>query len=291
MSAPRCAFVLGGGGKWGSVEVGMLRALVEAGIQPDIVLGTSIGALNGAVFAADPGPIGVMRLERLWRDIGETGFLGGPVLDRVRTAVRLRVGLNDPSAIRDIARTVLDGMSIEDLEVPFQCVAASIERAAEHWFTKGPIIDALAASAAIPGLFAPVEIDGEHFYDGGLVNSIPVDRAVELGASEIYVLQVGRVEQPLRPPTKFWEPALIAFEISRRHRFASVRDGKTGGADVHVLPSANALDFDDRRQLKWRDIGDADELAGRAYEASRDYLAEQMTATAAGVEGGLSGER
>ncbi|WES63166.1 patatin-like phospholipase family protein [Microbacter sp. GSS18] len=273
MSAPRCAFVLGGGGKWGAVEVGMLRALVEAGISPDIVIGTSIGALNGAVFAADPGPVGVMSLERLWREIGETGFLGGRMLDRVRTAVRLRVGLNDPDALRDLARGALGEVAIEDLDVPFQCVAASIERAAERWFTSGPVVDALAASAAIPGLFAPVEIDGEHFYDGGLVNSIPVDRAVELGASEIYVLQVGRVEQPLRAPTKFWEPALIAFEISRRHRFASVRDGKTGGADVHVLPSANVLDFDDRRQLKWRDMGDADELAARAYEASRDYLA------------------
>src|SRR4029077_6801262 len=78
----------------------------------------------------------------------------------------------------------------EDLDVPFQCVAASIEKAAEHWFSSGPLADAILASAAVPGVLPPVEIDGEHFVDGGIVNSIPISRAVELGATEVYVLQV-----------------------------------------------------------------------------------------------------
>ncbi|MFP5254151.1 MAG: patatin-like phospholipase family protein, partial [Actinomycetes bacterium] len=83
---------------------------------------------------------------------------------------------------------------IEDLAVPFQCVAASIERAAEHWFTEGSLSDAVMASCAVPGLLAPVRIGDEHYLDGGLVNSIPVSRAVELGAATVFVLQVGRVE-------------------------------------------------------------------------------------------------
>lgn len=272
--SPQRAFVLGGGGRWGAVEVGMLRALVEAGVEPDLVLGTSIGAFNGAVFAADPGEGGLRQLEQMWRDVASGDYLDVGVVDRVKTVMRLRVALNDNAPVRTLLEPVLAGREIEDLAVRFQCVAASIERAAEHWFEHGPVIDALLASAAIPALFPPVEVDGEHFYDGGLVNSVPVDRAIELGATEVFVLQVGRFEQPLHEPRRFYEPALIAFEISRRHRFKRFVDEPTPGVDVHVLPSANALEFDDPRQMKWRDMADTDDLANGAYEAASAYLTE-----------------
>jgi NTE family protein len=97
--------------------------------------------------------------------------------------------------------------------VPFQCVAASIERAAEHWFASGSLVDAILASAAVPGVLPPVRVGDEHFLDGGLVNSIPVGRAVALGATTIYVLQVGRIERSLEVPRRPWEVATVAFEI------------------------------------------------------------------------------
>jgi len=131
---------------------------------------------------------------------------------------------------------------------------------------------ALLASSAVPTLFPPVEIDGEHFYDGGLVDSVPVGRAVALGAERIYVLQVGRIEQPLRPPTKFWEPALIAVEIARRHRFVSANDQAPDGVDVHLLPSGNDVAFDDPRQVKWADMSETTMLLDGAYAASTEYL-------------------
>jgi NTE family protein len=272
---PNVAFVLGGGGRWGAVEVGMLRALVDAGIRPDLILGTSIGAFNGAAFAADPTPAGIETLNRLWADVAASDLLGANVVDRVRSAARLRIAIQDPGPLRDMLEHTLSARTFEELAVDFQCVAASIERAAEHWFTEGDLIDALLASAAVPTLFPPVEIDGEHFYDGGLVNSVPVDRAVELGASEIYVLQVGRLEQPLRAPTKFYEPALLAFEIARRHRFGSIRDRIPPGVELHILPSANNVEFDDRRQLRWTDLGETGKLVDGAYNASTMYLDER----------------
>ena len=79
----------------------------------------------------------------------------------------------------------------------FQVCAASIERAAEHWFDSGPLVDAVVASAAVPGLLPPAKIGDEHFLDGGIVNSIPLGRAVQLGATRVFVLQVGRIERPL----------------------------------------------------------------------------------------------
>lgn len=274
-AAPNVAFVLGGGGRWGAVEVGMLRALVDAGIRPDLILGTSIGAFNGAAFAADPTPAGIETLHRLWADVAASDLLDANVFDRVRNAARLRVAIQDPEPLRDMLEQMLLARTFEELAVDFQCVAASIERAAEHWFTEGDLIEALLASAAVPTLFPPVEIDGEHFYDGGLVNSVPVDRAVELGATEIYVLQVGRLEQPLRAPTKFYEPAILAFEIARRHRFGSIRDRIPAGVELHILPSANDVEFDDPRQLKWSDLGETGTLIDGAYNASTMYLDER----------------
>lgn len=267
------AFVLGGGGRWGAVELGMLKALVDAGIEPDLVLGTSIGAFNGAVFAADPTQAGIDHLERLWRGVAEQNLLAARPLDRARTLYRTRLAIQDPAPLRELLTEALHVSRIEELAVPFQCVAACIERAAETWFDAGPVVDALMASAAIPALFPPVEIGGELFYDGGLVNSVPLDRAIELGATEVFVLQVGRLEQPLRRPKHFYETALIAFEIARRHRFGTMRDRTVDGVDVHVLPSANDVPFDDPRQAKWTDMGETSALIAGAHAASSDYLA------------------
>ena len=273
MTDVKTAFVLGGGGRWGAVEVGMIRALEEAGISPDLILGTSIGAFNGSVIADMPGPEGVRRLIGLWEEISTTGVLKGGALERIKNVAAFRPAIHTTSELRTILEHLYPGETlIEDLATPFQCVAASIERSTEHWFTKGPLVDALLASAAVPALFPPVKIGGEHFYDGGLVNSVPVGRAVELGANVIYVLQVGRMESPLRAPQRLHESALISFEIARRSRFSAALENLPEDIEIHVLPSGNPLAFDDRRQLRWRDTTSTAELVDGAYDASRAYL-------------------
>lgn len=275
MSDPKTAFVLGGGGRWGAVEVGMLQALDEASIRPDIVLGTSIGAFNGSVIAENLGS-GVKRLAEFWDELSEVDLFKTSVLGRVRNVATLQPAIHRSAELQAILERVHGPTKmIEELEVPFQCVAASIERAAEHWFTAGPLVPALLATSAIPVLFPPVVIDGEHYYDGGLVNSVPLARAVELGCSIIYVLQVGRIEAPLRPPERLHEAALISFEIARRNRYATALENLPVDVGVHVLPSGNPVEFDDRRQLRWRDTGATAELIDGAYKASQTYLVEQ----------------
>jgi NTE family protein len=269
---PHTAFVLGGGGRWGAVEVGMLQALDEAGVKPELILGTSIGAFNGSVIADAPGPSGVERLAVFWEEVTGADLFGGTLLGRMRSVATLKPALHETAEIRRILEKVHGDRLIEELVIPFQCVAASIERSAEHWFTMGPVVDAVLASSAVPALFPPVEIGGEHFYDGGLVNSVPLARAVELGASVIFVLQVGRVETVLRPPERLHEAALISFEIARRHRFATTMEHLPEGIEVHLLPSGNPVAFDDRRQLRWSDTGSTPALIEGAYEASREYL-------------------
>ena len=275
MPAPQTAFVLGGGGVLGACEVGMLKALLEQGIRPDLVVGTSIGALNGAFVAADPQPSTAVRLESLWRDMVAGEVFSGSLLRRAGTLAKTRTHLHPFGPLRRLLREALPVERIEDLAVPFQCVAASIERAAEHWFTDGPLADAVLASCAVPGLLAPVRIGDEHFLDGGLVHSIPVGRAVALGATTVYVLQVGRVEQPLVAPRRPWEVGLVAFEIARRHRFASDMAAIPAGVTVHVLPVGEEPPrYDSRAALRYRDLSTVGARVDRAYEATSAYLAD-----------------
>jgi NTE family protein len=272
------AFVLGGGGVLGAHEVGMLHALAESGIRPDVVLGTSVGAINGAFFAADPTLAGVERLTELWRGANLADRSPGTLFRRVTTLARSGTHLQSLREIRERLLAVLPVERVEQLTVPFQCVAASIERAAEHWFDSGPLAEVVLASCAVPGILPPVPIAGEHFIDGGIVNSIPVSRAVALGARKIYVLQVGRLEQPLKPPRWPWEVGLVAFEVARRHRFAHDLQSLPDDVELHVLPtggSAAPAYNDISGQLNVaRTARTVERQIGSAYAASRRYLAD-----------------
>lgn len=270
----RTAFVFGGGGRWGAVQVGMVEALLDAGVTPDLVLGTSIGAFNGAMVAADPTHAGADRLRSLWHEISDLDVLSASLLQRARTVLTERISLHRTEDLRDVIARHLPTDRFEDLAIPFECVAATVETAAERWFDSGSLTDAILASSAVPGLFPPVELDGRNYYDGGLVNSVPVDHAVRRNATTVHVLQVGRFEQPLRRPERMHEAALIAFEIARRNRFATSMESLPDGVRVHVLPSGNLISFDDRRQLRWNDLGETSELMDAAREATGKYLSD-----------------
>jgi NTE family protein len=269
-SSARVAFVLGGGGVLGATQVGMLRALLEAGHRPSMVVGTSVGALNGAAIAADPTPSGVDVLAGLWNSLSDSGMFAGSLLSRASTLARHRTHLHSSEPLR---RLVTDRLPerIEDLAVPFQCVAASIEQAAAHWFSSGSLADAVLASCAVPGLLPPVEIDGEHFLDGGLVHSIPVGRALALGATEIYVLHVGRIERPLTAPRSPWDVGLISFEIARRHRFVEEMAALPPTVRAYVLPSGE--DSTPLISLRYRSHSDVAQRIDRGYQATAGYLA------------------
>ncbi len=263
--------MLGGGGLLGANEVGMLRALLEVGITPDLVVGTSVGAINGAAIAANPTPEAVRRLTEVWRGIADSDLYSGSTLGRVRHLARTRTHAHSNEPLRALIEAEHGSTRIEDLPIRFQCVAASIERAAEHWFVDGPLVDAVLASSAVPGILPPVKVGDEHFLDGGLVNSIPVGRAVQLGARRVFVLQVGRIDRPLQVPTKPWEVATVAFEIARRHRFAGDMASLPDTVDLHLLPTGD--EDPPRSTLRYRHFEDLSGRIDRAYAATRSYLA------------------
>jgi NTE family protein len=266
------AFVLGGGGLLGAHEVGMLRALSEAGIRPDLVVGTSIGAINGVLVAADPaGAAG--RLGRMWQGDELRLAFSEKLWSRAFRLVRSGTHLYSLEPLSRLLTSALPGDTFADLELPFQCVAASIEDASACWFSSGPVVPAVLASCAVPGLLPPVKVGGSHYFDGGLVDSIPVGRAVALGASTVYVLQVGRIESPLEVPTRPWEVGLVAFEIARRHRFHEEMSSLPDDVLVHVLPTGGGQLPPGLSQFRYRDKTKVGLSIERAYTASGSYLA------------------
>jgi NTE family protein len=268
----RSAIVLGGGGVFGATQVGMLRALLESGFQPDLVIGTSVGALNGAAIAANPTTAGVDILADLWSSLGEEGLFTDNVLARASTLARYRTHLYSAAPLRKLLTSHLPA-TFADLALPFQCVAASIERAVAHWFSAGSLTDAVMASCAVPALLPPVAINGEHFLDGGLVHSIPIGRALALGASEIYVLHVGRIEQPLAVPRSLWDVCLTSFEVARRHRFVEEMSNLPPDVRVHVLPSGE--EKMPLVSLRYRHAKAVASRMERGYNAASEYLSGQ----------------
>ncbi|HEY0938323.1 MAG TPA: patatin-like phospholipase family protein [Trebonia sp.] len=269
----RTAYVLGGGGLLGAHEVGMLRALSEAGIRPDLVVGTSIGAVNGAFVAADPDRA-AERLSELWAGASLGAVFSENVVGRAVRLARSGTHLHAIEPLHQLLADTLPAADFADLKLPFHCVAACIEDATARWFSSGPVVPAVMASCAVPGLLPPFAIDDRHYFDGGLVDSIPVGRAVALGASCVYVLQVGRVESPLPVPARPWEVGLVAFEIARRHRFHEEMSAIPAGVEVHVLPSGGERQPPGLHQFRYRGKQQVSTSIERSYEASASYLAQ-----------------
>jgi len=217
ISLPRpIGFVLGGGGGLGAVQVGMIRALFEHDIRPDLVVGTSIGAFNGAVLAADPNTA-VPTLERFWRSSKRADAfpLRGikPFLywRRTRQSFYPNHGL-----VRSIHSVLDEFADIEDLQLPYGAVAVDVERGVPVLFRHGPLESALLASAAIPGLFPPVLREGRLYYDGGLGNNVPMRDAVAMGAQSLVVLDTTSPTADLNAPDTLMDLFSYVTEVYAR---------------------------------------------------------------------------
>jgi NTE family protein len=190
------AFVLSGGGSRGAFEVGALRALISHGIQPDILVGSSAGAVNATGIAIDPSLTGVERLEQLWRGMDQSDFYRNNAL-----AVAFRLMLNRPSLYsnqrfyRLVRSEVLPfARTFSDFDrVCLYLTGVDLATGRLHIFGDDPedsVVDAIMASAAIQPYFRPWRYNGRRYADGGLISNLPVMAALERGATEIYALDV-----------------------------------------------------------------------------------------------------
>ena len=244
---PRTAFVFAGGGARGAAQIGMLQALLARGIMADDVYGASVGAVNAAGFAGEPTPAGVERMATLWRkvtrdDVFPQGRIPGPW-----RFLQQREAVHSNEGFRRIIAEGLIHDRLEQTPVHLEVVATSLTDGRTQWFTEGPAVDAILASAALPSLLPPVEIDGDVYIDGGVVDNVPIGRAMALGAERIFVLLCG----PLRyTPHRYRRPVeavLTAFFIAIHAKFARELERLPAGVEVIVfsVDSDPASRYDD----------------------------------------------
>ena len=174
----RTAFVLAGGGSRGAVQVGMLEELVRRGIRADRVFGASVGAINGAAYAGNPTLDGIEHMAEVWRGVRGADIFPRGAFDGPWAYFQKRASVHANTGLRKIIEAGLDYEDLEDAEIPVEVVTTSLTDGRERWMTRGPAVEAILASSAIPSMFPPVTIDGDVLIDGGVVNNVPISRAL-----------------------------------------------------------------------------------------------------------------
>jgi len=263
------AFVLSGGANLGAEQAGMLVALLEAGIRPDVLVGTSIGAANAAYLAADPSLERARGLAELWRNVRPRDVF--PINPLGITRAILRGGALFPTdPFKRLMRREIPYQAIEDAKVPLRIVATAFDDGSEVVFDSGSVVDAVLASTALPGVFAPHEIGDRLYLDGGLVDQVPLGPAIAAGACTLYVLSVGF---PCPPPRNHRSARAVlmhsvALLLSQQVRF----DGDhlpSHHPDLQVIQIPPVCS-----QVGLRDFSQAALMVQRARRQTAAFLAE-----------------
>jgi NTE family protein len=225
----------------------MLQVLAEHGFVPDRIYGSSVGAVNGVAFAGDPTPAGVQRMTQIWTELTRGDVYPQTRLHGPWMYVQQRDSVYVNSGLRKVVEAGFAFERLEDAVVPVEVVATSLTDGRERWFTYGPAVDAVLASAAIPAIFPPVEIDGDRYIDGGVVDNVPIRRAIDGGATRIVVLLCS---SPVYQPTRSRRPIeamLNALFISIHARFAQDMARLPPGIEVILCAGSDEAppDFDD----------------------------------------------
>lgn len=251
-TAGAVAFVLQGGGSLCASQVGALRALTRAGIRPDLVVGSSVGALNAAVFAADPSVEGIDRLESLWLRLKRRHI--APISPR--TLIRAAVGRGEAAvssaALRRLLRSGVGVGRLEETVVPVHAVATDFETGAAVVLSRGDAVSALLASAAFPGLYAPVRVGERRLIDGGVSADMPVLQAEALGATTLYLLPAAVTRQTARQERAALHAAYRAVGqilVERERRDVAAVRGSVHRLPAAVTPVGNIIDFRDTARL------------------------------------------
>ncbi|MGN6331439.1 MAG: patatin-like phospholipase family protein [Motilibacteraceae bacterium] len=265
------AFVLSGGGTLGAVQVGMLLALAERGTVPDLVVGSSVGALNAAFLAAAPSIDGVRGLERVWRglrrrDVFPLPLRPVPGVAALAAVAGRRSSLVDGGPLRRLVRRHLAFDRLEDALVPVHVVATDVLTGHEVVLSEGPAVDAVLASAALPGVLPPVAVEDHLLVDGGVVDNSPISVAVALGAERVIVLPTGYACALTAPPRSALGTALHAVTLAVQRRLLLDVEALQHEVDLQVVPPLCPL------AVSPADFSRSGELVERALRSTREWL-------------------
>ena len=268
MSTPplRTAFVFAGGSSLGAIQVGMLKALMAHGWQADMVVGSSVGAINAACFAGDPTPAGVARLEAIWRGMRRVDVFPTRAIGSLIGLFSQRGYLVESAGLARLLERHLPYQRLEDARLPCHIIATDMLEGIEIRLSSGPAVQALLASAAIPGVFPAVKMDGRHVVDGGVANHTPISAAVDLGATRLVVLPTGYSCALETPPRRAIAVALHALNILIARQLTEAIRHFRSTVEIVVVPPLCPLG------VSPYDFTSVGALIDRAEESTDDWL-------------------
>lgn len=232
---PTTAFVFAGGGSFGAIQVGMMQALAAHGIVPDIVVGASVGAMNGAYYAGDPTLAGVERLAGIWRGLTREDVF--PISLRTLAGFLWRRDfLITHDGLRKLVGDHLPYRNLEDAKIPVHIVTTDIVSGDAVVLSRGPAVEAIIASTAIPGVFAPVKHQGLYLADGAIASNTPIRTAIDKGATRLIVLPTGYACAGQAPPTGAVANALHALTLLIARQMATELEYLEPAIDYSVVP-------------------------------------------------------
>lgn len=263
----KLAFVLPGGGSLGAVQVGMLRALTEHGIKPDILVGASVGALNSAFFAANSDRAGVDALERVWRSLRRQDVFQSGIVQLVQRLWRGDGGFGN-AGLRALIERSLPYENIEDAPIPLHILAADFMSGKPVVLSNGRACEAIMASAAIPAAFPPVKV-GEHFLvDGALATKTPIRIAAEMGCTRIVLLPVSFACAMTEPPQGTVAKAMHSLNLLVVRHLLSDVELLGSSVEISIVPPLCPL------STSPFDFSHTGALIDRAYDQTSRWIAD-----------------
>lgn len=236
----RTAFVFAGGGSFGAIQVGMLKALTRNGIVADFVVGSSVGAINAAHYAGRPTLEGIAALDKVWRGIRRSDVF--PITWRSLWGFAWRGDkLISSDGLRRICERNLPFRDIADAAIPLHVVATDVLTGEPVVISNGPAADAIIASAAIPAAFAPVRLGSRYLADGAITSNTPIKTAAALGASRIIVLSTGHPGLLDQPPRSALAMALHALTLLLARQIDVELQGLDRRVECFVVPAPHPV--------------------------------------------------
>lgn len=232
---PKTAFVFAGGGSFGAIQVGMLQSLTAHGITADMVVGSSVGALNGAFYAGDPTPGGVERLATIWRGLTRREVF--PVTWRTMLGFLWRRDfLISHDGIRKLIDDHIPYRNLQDASLPLHIVATDIITGDSVVLSEGSTAEAIVASTAIPGAFTPVYYRDHYLADGAISSNTPIRVAIQKGARRLIILPTGHACANDAPPVGAVANVLHALTLLISRQLVSELEGLGPDIEYFVVP-------------------------------------------------------
>jgi NTE family protein len=261
------AFVLSGGGSLGAVQVGMLRALTENGVEPDLLVGTSAGALNATWVAAHgTSQASLAELASIWTELRRADIFPIDMRQVVRAVVGLSAAVSSAQRLGRLVSTHAGVENIEETAVPLHLLATDLLSGTTAVISDGQLASGVLASAAIPGVFPPVERDGRLLVDGVVSGHSGVAQAIARGATAIYVLPTGTACALPRPPRSAIGVGLHAFSMLIERRLANDIAAHGTAAVIKILPPLCPL------SVSPTDFSRGGELIERSHRAALAWI-------------------